>query len=146
MMDVIGQNPLFVSAIRLVMAQRLVRKLDDATKQPYQPDEATLQKLHAVLETLPQGTERPSLDGLQLYKPGSSAEIPYGFSGQLALREQFTMTGEIRTLLEHGGQSLSSQQIEEAAIKSGMRTMLQDGVLKVVAGQTTLEEIYRVIG
>src|SRR5664279_701131 len=39
LLDVIGQNPLFVSAIRLVMAQRLVRKLDDKTKQPYQPSE-----------------------------------------------------------------------------------------------------------
>jgi type II secretory ATPase GspE/PulE/Tfp pilus assembly ATPase PilB-like protein len=146
MMDVIGQNPLFVSAIRLVMAQRLVRKLDDATKQPYQPDESTLQKIRAVIDTLPPGTERPSLDGLQLYKPGSSPAIPYGFSGQLALREQFLMSGEIRTLLENGGLSLSSQQIEEAAIKSGMRTMLQDGMLKVVAGETTLEEIYRVVG
>src|SRR5690606_35517422 len=37
--DILGENPLFVSAIRLVMAQRLVRRLDDATKQPYTPDE-----------------------------------------------------------------------------------------------------------
>jgi type II secretory ATPase GspE/PulE/Tfp pilus assembly ATPase PilB-like protein len=146
LVDIIGQNPLFVSAIRLVMAQRLVRKLDDATKQAYQPDDETLQKIRAVVETLPQNIERPNLDGLQLYKPGSSAEVPYGYSGQLALREQFLMTGAIRELMEHGGQSLTAQQIEEAAIASGMRTMLQDGMLKVIAGETTLEEIYRVIG
>lgn len=146
MVDIIGQNPLFVSAIRLVMAQRLVRKLDDATKQAYQPDEVTLQKIKAIIDTLPPNIERPTLEGLQLYKPGSSPEVPYGYSGQIALREQFMMTGEIRNLMEHGGQSISAQQIEEAAIKSGMRTMLQDGILKVIAGQTTLEEIYRVIG
>lgn len=146
MVDIIGQNPLFVSAIRLVMAQRLVRKLDDATKQPYQPDQASLQKIKAIVDGLPQNIGRPNLEGLQLYKPGSSPEVPYGYSGQIALREQFLMTGEIRTLMERGGTSLSAQQIEEAAIKSGMRTMLQDGILKVIAGQTTLEEIYRVIG
>ncbi|HEX7368394.1 MAG TPA: GspE/PulE family protein [Candidatus Saccharimonadales bacterium] len=146
LMDVVGQNPLFVSAIRLVMAQRLVRKLDDATKQPYQPDEQTLHVIQEVLATLPEGVERPNLDGLQLYKPGASADNPYGFRGQLAIREQFMMTGEIRQLLEQTHAVLSAQDIETAAVKSGMRTMLQDGVLKVCAGLTTLDEIYRVVG
>lgn len=145
MMDVIGQNPLFVSAIRLVMAQRLVRRLDDQTKQAYQPDSAALAKIHEVLDTLPAGTEKPSLEGLQLYKPGASAENPYGFKGQLALREQFTMKGKMAELLSQA-HSPTVQEIEAAAIASGMRTMLQDGVLKVVAGETTLEEIYRVVG
>jgi type II secretory ATPase GspE/PulE/Tfp pilus assembly ATPase PilB-like protein len=56
------------------------------------------------------------------------------------------MSGEIRDLLERHAIGLSTQDIEAAAIKSGMRTMLQDGVLKVIAGETTVEEIYRVIG
>jgi type II secretory ATPase GspE/PulE/Tfp pilus assembly ATPase PilB-like protein len=146
LMDVIGQNPLFVSAIRLVMAQRLVRRLDDSTKQVYNPDGPTLDKLRQVIESLPEGIERPKLDGLQLYKPGTSAENPYGFRGQLAIREQFTMSGEIRTLLETHADVLSTQAIEAAAIKSGMRTMLQDGILKAIAGETTLEEVYRVVG
>jgi len=146
MMDVIGQNPLFVSAIRLVMAQRLVRKLDDSTKQAYQPDQATIQKIREVVDTLPAGIERPNLDNLLLYRPGTSADNPYGFRGQVAIREQFLMTGEIRTLLEQTNTVLSAQDIEAAAIKSGMRTMLQDGILKVIAGETTLEEIYRVVG
>lgn len=145
LMDIIGENPLFVSAVRLVMAQRLVRRLDDTTKQSYAPDEAARQKLQAIINTLPEGMERPSLDGLQLYKPGSSTDNPYGYRGQMALREQFRMSGEIRRLIEHN-KVLSTQEIEEAAIKSGMRTMLQDGILKVIAGETTLDEIYRVVG
>lgn len=147
MMDVIGQNPLFVSAIRLVMAQRLVRRLDDTTKQPFQPDEKTLKLIGDVLATLPPDVPRPSDPSqLQLFKPGSSPENPYGFRGQIALREQFLMTGQIRELLEHGDASLSAQRIEAAAIESGMRTMLQDGILKVCAGETTLEEVFRVVG
>lgn len=144
--DVIGQNPLFVSAIRLVMAQRLVRRLDDATKQAYQPADSELNKIREIVEALPEGIERPNLDGLQLYKPGSSAETPYGFKGQLAIREQFTMTGAIRELLERPSTILSTQAIEAAAIKSGMKTMLQDAILKVIAGETTLDEIFRVVG
>jgi type II secretory ATPase GspE/PulE/Tfp pilus assembly ATPase PilB-like protein len=144
--DVIGQNPLFVSSIRLVMAQRLVRKLDNTTKQPYQPDEQTLAKIRAVVETLPPNVQRPNLQTMQLYKPGSSPENPYGYSGQTPLREQFLMTGKIRQLLEQHTGVLSSQSIEAAAVQSGMRTMLQDGILKVVAGETTLDEVFRVVG
>ncbi len=144
--DIIGQNPLFVSAIRLVMAQRLVRLLDDETKQPYQPSDTEIATVRSILETLPAEVERPSLDGLVLYKPGSSAENPYGFKGQIAVREQFRMTGKIRKLLESHDHVLSAQEIEAAAIDSGMRTMLQDAMLHVVAGRTTLEEIFRVIG
>ena len=144
--DVINQNPLFISAIRLVMAQRLVRRLDDDTKQPYQPDEATLQKIRQVIDSLPQAIERPNLDGLQLFKPGSSDDNPYGFRGQLAIREQFMMTGAIRELLEQSGRVVTTEDIEKAATQSGMRTMLQDGILKVIAGETTLSEVYRVIG
>jgi type II secretory ATPase GspE/PulE/Tfp pilus assembly ATPase PilB-like protein len=144
--DIIGQNPLFVSAIRLVLAQRLVRQLDDSLKQPYQPTEAEVAKIREIIETLPEGVERPDLNNLQLFKPGSSPENPYGFKSQLAIRELFIMTGEIRKLLESGQKVIAAQEIEEAAVKSGMRTMLQDGILKVCAGQTTLEEVFRVVG
>jgi type II secretory ATPase GspE/PulE/Tfp pilus assembly ATPase PilB-like protein len=144
--DVIGQNPLFVSAVRLVMAQRLVRKLDDSLKQPVDPTEAEWNKIVEVINSLPEGVPRPVLDGLKLYKPGSSPENPFGFKGQIAIREQFVMTHELRQLLERPSTILSSQDIEAAAIKSGMRTMLQDAMLKVVAGETTLEEIFRVVG
>lgn len=146
LMDVIGQNPLFVSAIRLVMAQRLVRRLDDAIKQSYQPSDSELQKIHQVIQSLPSNIEKPDLTNLQLYKPGSSNENPYGFTGQLAIREQFTMDGQIRLLLENPNKVLSADDIEVAASASGMRTMTQDAILKVVNGETTLEEVYRVVG
>ncbi len=144
--DIIGQNPLFVSAIRLVMAQRLIRHLDDESKQAYQPSEAEMRQVRQVIDTLPTGVERPNLDGLQLYKPGQSPSNPFGFTGQMAIREQFTMSADLRQLLEGAQQSLTTQQIEEAASRSGMRTMLQDAVLKVCAGETSLDEIYRVVG
>jgi type II secretory ATPase GspE/PulE/Tfp pilus assembly ATPase PilB-like protein len=144
--DVIGQNPLFVSAIRLVMAQRLVRRLDDSCKVAYQPSEAELHQIRQILETLPEGVEWPNLDGLQLYKAGSKPDNPFGFQGQIAIREQFTMSDSMRALLEKKHDSLTAQQIEAAAANSGMRTMLQDAILKVCAGETTLEEIFRVVG
>ncbi len=146
MMDVIGSNPLFVSAIRLVMAQRLVRRLDDKTKQAYTPDEPTVAKLRKIIDSLPSNIPKPDLNDLQLYKPGKSEENIFGYSGQVAIREQFLMDGKIRQLLEHPEKVLSAQDIEASAVASGMSTMLQDGVLKACQGLTTLEEIFRVVG
>jgi len=146
LMDIIGQNPLFVTAIRLVMAQRLIRRLDDNTKQPYQPTEAEIAKIKQVIDSFPVGLAKPDLATTAFYKPGVSADNPYGYTGQLAIREQFRMTGEIRRILEQHTSVLSAQEIEAAASASGMRTMLQDGILKVCAGLTTLEEVYRVVG
>ena len=128
------------------MAQRLIRKLDDSCKQPYQPTEAEWHKLNDIVNTFPPDMPRPNLENLQLYKPGSSPENPYGFKGQLAIREQFTMSDRLRQILEHGNTAVSAQEIEAAASASGMRTMLQDAVVKVVAGETTLEEVFRVVG
>lgn len=145
LMDVIGENPLMVSAIRLVMAQRLVRRLDDGTKQVIHPDQSILAKVQAVIDTLPQGLNRPDLTSVNFYGPGSSEENPYGYKGQIAIREQFTMAGEVRRLLEQSGKNVDSHTIEQSAIASGMLTMLQEGILKACEGQTSLEEVFRVV-
>lgn len=147
MTDIIGANPLFVSAIRLIMGQRLVRRLDDNLKQQRDPTEAEWKKIKQVVDSLPEGFERPNIDGLKLYDPGSSPDNPYGFSGQIVLREQLLMTDNVRKLLEGEGVArVVTQQIEEAAISDGMITMLQKGILAVVRGETTLEEVFRVVG
>jgi type II secretory ATPase GspE/PulE/Tfp pilus assembly ATPase PilB-like protein len=146
LMDVIGANPLFASAIRLVMAQRLVRKLDDTTKQAYDPTPEELAYIEKVINTLPSTIQKPNLDGIKLYKAGKSAENPYGYRGQLALREQFLMSGEILKLMQGGNMATTTDEIEQAAVASGMKNMRHDAILKVCAGQTTLDEVIRVLG
>jgi type II secretory ATPase GspE/PulE/Tfp pilus assembly ATPase PilB-like protein len=146
MLDYIGINPLFASAIRLVMAQRLVRVLDDTTKQAYQPDEGLKAQLQSIIDTLPPNVERPDLSNITLYKPGSSAQNPFGYSGQTAIREQMLMTPGVQQILRLPPNQITTAMIEQKAREDGMITMLQDGILKVLAGKTTLEEIYRVVG
>lgn len=145
MLDMVGANPLLINAIHLVMAQRLVRRLDDATKQAYTPDAALKAQLKAVIDTFPVDMERPDIEALILYKPGSSATNPFGFQGQLALREQLTMTPPIQELLKNSAQ-INVDEIEKTAVGESMRTMLHDGVSKALAGLTTIEEVYRVTG
>lgn len=145
MLDFIGVNPLFASAIRLIMAQRLVRRLDDATKQPYQPDEGLKAQLQQIIDTLPQGVERPDLSTVTLYTAGKSAENPFGYSGQLAIREQLQMTPGIQQLLRLPPNQVTTAMLQEKAQEDGMLTMLQDGILKACAGITTIDEVYRVV-
>lgn len=144
--DIIGQNPLFISAIRLIMAQRLVRRLDDSTKTAYDPSSEEKTTIQNIIDTLPGGIDRPSLEGIKLYKAGKSEANPYGFSGQIVLREQLTITNEVKELITTPGKIINTQDIEAAAVASGMITMLQDAALKVISGKTSIEEIFRVIG
>jgi len=145
MLDFIGPNPLFSSAIRLIMAQRLIRRLDDATKQPYQPDGSVIERLQAIVDSLPPGVDRPKLQGITLYKPGSSSANPFGYVGQFPIREQLQMTQGVQQLLRLPPNQITTDMIELKAIEDGMLTMLQDGILKVIKGDTTLEEVYRVV-
>lgn len=145
MLDFIGVNPLFASAIHLIMAQRLVRRLDDNTKQPFQPDDGLKAQLQTVIDTLPPGVERPDLTNITLYKPAPSPDNPFGYTGQVAIREQLQMTPGIQQLLRLAPNQITTDMLQERAIQDGMITMLQDGVLKVLEGTTTIDEVYRVV-
>lgn len=145
MIDFIGMNPLFASAIHLIMAQRLIRRLDDETKQPYQPDDALRAKLQTVIDSLPPGVDRPDLNQITLYKAGSSDKNPFGYAGQLPIREQLQMTEGVQQLLKQPPAQITTALLEAKAIEDGMITMLQDGVLKACQGITTIEEVYRVV-
>src|SRR3990167_3856878 len=146
MLDMVGINPLFASAMRLVMAQRLVRRLDDKLKQPYKPDEALKRQLQSVIDTFPTDTKRPDVNQITLYRAGTSKENPFGYSGQMAVREQLLMTPGVQEILKLPPNQITTEILEKKAVTEGMRTMLQDGLLKAFAGQTALEEIYRVVG
>jgi type II secretory ATPase GspE/PulE/Tfp pilus assembly ATPase PilB-like protein len=146
MLDLVGINPLFASAIHLIMAQRLVRLLDPASKQAYQPDAAIKAQLQSVIDTLPPGVARPDLTNLTLYKSGTSSATPFGYVGQTPLREQLQMTPGIQALLRQPVANITTDALEKIAVQDGMLTMLQDGVLKAIQGITTIEEVYRVVG
>lgn len=143
--DMIGQNPIFANAIRMVISQRLVRRLDDATKQQYEPDETTKQWIRDNLGDLPEGIERPNLDDIRLYKPGSSDEVPFGYKGRMMIFEQLLVDDEVQRFIRGDVLDINVKQIEQTAKQQGMVTMLQDGLLKVLRGETTLEEINRVL-
>ncbi|MDX1766217.1 MAG: hypothetical protein R3313_04670, partial [Candidatus Saccharimonadales bacterium] len=144
MIETIGENPLFLSAVRLIVGQRLVRVLDD-NKQAYQPDANLQAEISTILSSLPEGYPVPPLDNLQLYKAVESDASPFGYKGRAMISEQLHMTPEVQQLIRKGGFQTSASMIEDLAINQGMVTMLQDGILKAIQGITTIEEVYRVV-
>jgi len=144
MIDLIGVNPIFSSAIRLVIAQRLVRRLDD-NKEEYEPDEATRNWVREALKDLPPHIEKPSLDDFKLWRPVISESSPFGYSGRIVIMEQMVVGDAVQKFIRGDIKDINTDVIEKAAREAGMVTLQERGVLAALRGETTLEEINRVI-
>lgn len=147
MIDMIGTNPIFSSSVRLVIAQRLVRKLAD-NKESYQPDEATTKYIKRVFEGVSAETLKKhgvDLENITLYKPVATQDIPFGYKGRCVIMEQLIVTDEIQAFIRGDVEDINTKAIEEAAKKNGMLTLEQKGVIAALRGETTLEEVSRVI-
>jgi len=143
--DMIGTNPIFSSAIRLVIAQRLVRRLDDTTKEAYDPDEATKNWVQSVLANLPAHVQKPDLDNFKLWRPVASEASPFGYQGRIVIMEQMVVTEAIQKFLRGDVLDVHAEMIEKVARDGGMVTLLEQGVLAALRGDTTLDEVNRVI-
>lgn len=145
MIDMIGLNPIFSSAIRLVIAQRLVRRLVDGTKEEYEPDEATRNYVKRTLKGIPDDVDIPDLDTFTLWKPVSSDDAPFGYKGRMVIMEQLIVSEEIQKFIRGDVEDAHPEAIEKAAKYEGMLTLEQVGVIAALRGETTLDEIGRVI-
>ena len=130
----IGVKPFLVaSSTRAIMAQRLVRKICEKCKEPYQAQDVELRLL---------GPAAKQLATAQLYHGKGCADCSFtGYRGRLGIYEIFQIDDQVRNLIF---EQVSSTELRIKARELGMRTLREDGVRKVVAGITTLEEVLRV--
>lgn len=140
MIDLIGTNPIFSSSIRLIIAQRLVRRLAD-NKEAYRPDEATVRYLRKNLEQI----DGIDWNNLTLYRPVPTEENPFGFNGRIAIMEQLNVDEEIQKYIRGDVADINTTAIENTAKATGMLTLEQKGLLSAIRGETTIDEIGRVI-
>jgi len=83
-------------------------------------------------------------DEISFYKPvGCDKCAQIGYKGRLGLYEAISMEPSIQKLIQT--ENVTDVEIEAAAILNGTVTMLQDGILKAITGDTSLEEVFRVI-
>jgi type IV pilus assembly protein PilB len=130
-----GVEPFLVtSALDAVVAQRLARKLCAQCKEPYAPTEAELVQAGWELD----GGELPTIHRAV----GCTSCGRTGYRGRFAVHEVLLMSEELdRAIIERR----SSEDIAKIAVMQGMITLRQDGLRKVAAGMTSLEEIFRVV-
>jgi type IV pilus assembly protein PilB len=124
---------LVASSVIAVVAQRLVRVVCTKCKQPYTPSEGQLEAAGIPPEV---AAKAHFMRG-----KGCGNCQKTGYRGRMGIYELMLMTSKVREL---AFARTSTQEIRKAAIAQGMRTLYQDGILKALKGQTTLEEVFRV--
>ena len=129
----IGVKPFLVaSALRAAMAQRLVRAICEKCKESYTPTEREMKMLGSLSKTVPERMYH----GVGCDKCGRS-----GYKGRKGIFEIFKVDDTIQRLIfDHAPATLLRQRAREM----GMRTLREDGMLKVASGMTSLQEVLRV--
>ena len=139
---------LLAPALNAIMGQRLLRKLCPACKYPVTPNEETLLSVKHHLETIPATSGEAPVDTTQItfYGPkGCDACNNTGYKGRIGAYEILIKTPELeKAIIEKG--TISEYDMRELATAQGMVTMTQDGLLKVVDGMTSVEEVRRALG
>jgi type II secretory ATPase GspE/PulE/Tfp pilus assembly ATPase PilB-like protein len=115
-----------------VVAQRLVRKLCAQCKAPYTPDPPTRRLLGVDPED-----ERPVYQAV-----GCARCDNMGYKGRVAIMELFKLDAEIDELI---ARRATAREIRSAATAKGFRSLAEDAISRVLLGQTSLEEISRVV-
>ena len=145
MIDLIGVNPIFPSSIRLIMAQRLVRRLADS-KQSRPATEAEVKYIReALADASQENLTGVDLDNITLYDPVATEADPFGYKGRTVIMEQLIVSEDIQAFIRGDVADINTKAIEDTAKKHGMLTLEQKGILAALRGETTLEEVSRVI-
>ena len=129
-----GIPPFLVSsALTLILAQRLGRKICKDCKQPYDANEETL---------VPYGHVPQGLGKIQLYKGKGCQSCSFtGMKGRVAIYEVMPISEKIREMILRNA---PTADIRDMALSQGMKTLRQNALQKVLEGVTTVEEVLRV--
>jgi type IV-A pilus assembly ATPase PilB len=127
----IGVQPFLVSsAVRAIMAQRLVRKICQKCKESYEITEAEIESL---------GLDQTQLAEATIMKgAGCDACKQLGYKGRMGIFEIFQIDDEVRHMIN---EKASTIDLRKRAREMGMRTLREDGIRKVLSGLTTAEEV-----
>lgn len=129
---------LITSTLAAVLAQRLVRRLCPACREPYRPPVGAIPSASFSCE---RQAPEAGLDDRLYHARGCPACEGTGYRGRIALVEFLAMDDRLAALVLARAEA---RELEQAAIDSGMRPMYDDGLAKARAGLTTIEEVLRV--
>ena len=137
--------PVIAPAINLLIAQRLLRKVCPkcAKKRPIAKEE--LENFKKILNDLPPRVKlkKELNEKIEISEPQGCKDCHNGYSGRIAVMELFEIKDEMKALILS---SPTEIQIKTAAKKAGFVSMMQDAVVKIISGVTTIEEAERMLG
>jgi type II secretory ATPase GspE/PulE/Tfp pilus assembly ATPase PilB-like protein len=137
LVDLGAEGFLLASTVNAIVGQRIVRKICNNCKEPYAPPAQLVDEMKQVLGPLyPPNTEN------KIFKGRGCLECAnMGYLGRIGIYEVLPASETVaRLIVEHA----EAAKIETLAAKEGMITVKQDGYLKVLQGETTIEEVLRV--
>ncbi len=150
LIDMGAESFLLVSTLRVIIGQRLVRRLA-SDREEYTPTTAELEELgkrvdlEKIVKVLKEEKllpQKATKKDIVFYKPKEGGESPDGYTSRMGIHEILNVSRGIRDLILKGS---PADDIEEQAKKEGMLTMLEDGIYKAARGITTVEEVLRVV-
>jgi type IV pilus assembly protein PilB len=141
-----GVKPfLLAPALNAIIGQRLVRKICEKCKIQYAPTADEQAKIQEAVNTMPtHAKELVAAKQPLTFSTGKGCEAcnKTGYKGRLGVYEVLPIDKDMEKMILEG--KVSEYDIEAAAIAKGMTTMVQDGILKTLEGETSLEEVFRV--
>ena len=122
------------TSVNLVIAQRLARRLCKSCKKPTDVPKNSLLEMGFTEEDLADPSN-------VIYEPVGCSECRDGYKGRVGIYEVMKVTPEIARIIMEDGNAI---EIKDAALKQGFRDLRRSGILKVLKGTTSIQEMYRV--
>ncbi len=150
LIDMKAEPFLISSTLNVIIAQRLVRRLCSNSEKYILKDSeikdlsksCDLEKVLNVLIKEKVVKANATFKDIPFYKPVASKSCEDGYKGRVGIYEVLNVTETIKELIV---KRATSDEIQARAQQEGMRTMMEDGFIKAAQGQTTIEEVLRVI-
>ena len=136
---------LISSAANCFIAQRLLRKICPHCRKKYEPAKETLVMINKILSSIsPKSKIKVPKETKYLYRAVGCIKCKHiGYKGRIGIFEVLIVSEKIKDLILDMEGEL---EINQQAVEEGMITMTQDGILKAAEGETSMEEVWRVVG
>ncbi|MFA6227679.1 MAG: GspE/PulE family protein [Patescibacteria group bacterium] len=140
----LGIEPhILANSLECTIGQRLVRKICPYCKQPVELNPEIAGEVEKIIKSINTKSGAKIPDKPTYFKAvGCEKCGGLGYKGRLGIYEVIPNTAEMQKVVQ--GPAVTNLEIEALAVKEGVVLMLQDGILKAMAGETTVEEVFRV--
>ncbi len=136
---------LLAPALNSIIGQRLVRRVCAECKEEEKLSPEVMDRINKTIESMPEKKRAEIKDKKLIFYKGKGCQACHsiGYKGRIGIYEVLLVSHGIEKLILEG--KVSEYEIEKQAIVEGMTTMVQDGILKALTGETSVEEVFRVI-